>query len=78
MARPDVLPECKVVLSCFDDLALDRPVGMALGAIPWTAVRTWAEAHGWDDPDDLAFLSRGVRLVDGLWLEKHRPHPPAS
>lgn len=70
------MPECTVVLSCFDALVHDRPIGMALGAIPWTAILGWAEVHGWSDPDDLAFLARGVRIVDALWLEKNRPPPP--
>ena len=70
----DRLPETDLILAWFDDLVLDRPLGFGVvGAIPWTAVAAWAQAHGLGDPDALAFLARGVRIVDALWREKTMP-----
>lgn len=35
-------------VQAWNDLSTCRPIGMAVGPIPWTSIVTWCEYHGFD------------------------------
>ena len=52
----------------FIELSTCRQIGMALGKIPWTAMREYVEAHGYCGEE--AYVLRAVvRHLDELFLK---------
>lgn len=50
-------------LTAYNELQYDRPIGMGIGAIPWSSIIRWAEFHGLscsDDVDDLITIIRAL------------------
>jgi len=62
----------------FGDLGSCRSVGMALGRIPWTAVKTYGETYGIDDPDELAAFTEIIARMDQAYLECQRESEAAE
>ena len=62
--RPEILPASQFYLSAYQDLQHDRPVGMALGSIPWSSIVAWGKFHGVDDPDDIDELITIIRAIE--------------
>jgi len=56
----------------FSDLCSCRALGMALGRIPWTAVKAYGETYGIDDPDELAAFAEIVARMDQTFLDCQR------
>ena len=56
----------------FGDLGSCRAVGMALGRIPWTAVKAYAETYGIVDPDELAAFAEILACMDQAYLAYQR------
>lgn len=55
-------------MAAFADLSTDRAIGMAVGPIPWTAIKAYADEH------ELAGNARRVffgciRAIDRAYLE---------
>lgn len=63
--RPEVLPVAAFYWGAFCMLESERPIGMAVGPIPWSKARDYAREHGIDDPDDLADFWQIVARLDG-------------
>lgn len=59
-----MLPGLRFYLQAYMDLRFDRPIGMAVGYIPWTAIAHWGAVHGVQCPDELRVLARYVRALD--------------
>lgn len=66
---PDVLPECEFVFSAFWELSTDRPVGMGIGAIPWSSINSFAVRHGIEQIDDFEQFSFLIRAIDAEYLK---------
>ena len=56
----------------FGDLGSCRGVGMALGRIPWTAVKAYAETYWVADPDELAAFAEIIARMDQAYLDCQR------
>jgi hypothetical protein len=52
---------------CFNDLQSDRPVGMDVGAIPWSSIDQWARRYAIPD-DEFPVLAHVIRRLDAEWL----------
>lgn len=66
---PEVSPGLSPYIAAFTDLQGDRPVGLAPGPIPTTAILAYAkEVEEVTNPEDLRFFLRAVRAIDGAWL----------
>lgn len=57
--------------TAFAELSSCRPVGMGMGAIPWTSMIDYAKAYEFDDEqrEDLFFF---VRALDKAFLDYHK------
>lgn len=64
--RPILLPGLDFYFTAYNELRYDRPIGMALGPIPWSSVVKWGEIHGIHDPDDLAVLETHIRAMESV------------
>lgn len=59
--------------TAFMELSTCRDLGMAEGAIPWTAVREFAEADGLlSDPDEFERFVTIIRGLDIAYLEHQK------
>lgn len=67
--RPQLETGLDVFLKAYQDLQYDRPMGMALGPIPWFSIVRWAELHYLNDPDDIAVLVHHVREMERAVME---------
>jgi hypothetical protein len=76
-AAPVFLPGAGELFAAFQDCHTDRPIGFAMGPIPFTAIDAWARRHGWGDPEEFALLNRMVRAMDLEWLAMQQPNPEA-
>ena len=56
-----------MLLEAWGDLTGDRLTDG--GQIPFVAIDRWASRHGVDDPDDFDDLLRGIRAMDGVYLD---------
>ncbi|WP_432612508.1 phage tail assembly chaperone [Azospirillum brasilense] len=67
---PDLNPGLRRFWRAFQDLSGDRPVGMAVGAIPMTAMLAYAkDIDGDTDPQNLRRFVRFVRAIDDEFLK---------
>ena len=62
--RPELLPGLDFYFTAYRELSYDRPVGMALGPIPWSSIIKWGELHGITDLDDLDVLIHHIRAME--------------
>lgn len=62
-------------LEAFFELTTERPGGMGMMAIPWSKIRQFAEAHGFDG-ESLSDFHHIIRLMDDHFMavmnKKHR------
>ena len=59
------------VLRCWGDLSTERPIGMAVGPVPWSAIVRWCEFHGLDR-DATRIILHVVRQLDNEQNEAER------
>lgn len=62
----------------FGDLSSCRSVGMALGRIPWTALKAYGETYGIADPDELAAFAEIIARMDQAYLDSQRENEKAE
>ena len=62
-------------LDAWHMLSSDRPIGMAMGMIPFTAIDRYAARFWFNDPDDFARLVRIIHALDGAYLEHINKKP---
>ncbi|MAR56003.1 MAG: hypothetical protein CMM93_02365 [Rickettsiales bacterium] len=62
--RPTLLPGLDIYLTAYRELKSDRPIGMAIGLIPWSSIHRWAIFHGLTLPDDVAVLEHHIRALE--------------
>ena len=55
------------VMAAFHELGTCRPIGMTLGAIPWTAISEWVRVN---EVADAERFSRLIRALDGALLDE--------
>lgn|SRR5690606_30045857 len=67
--RPELLPGLDFYFTAYRELRYDRPVGMAMGPIPWSSIIKWGELHGITDLDDLAVLEHHIRAMENALYE---------
>lgn len=72
---PDALANAPFLLQglehfylAFQELSSCRPVGMGIGAIPWTAIREYAQQENFVGEDYEEFMYM-IREMDNAWLE---------
>lgn len=63
--RPEMLPASAFYWAAFCTLETERPIGMAVGPIPWSKACDYAREHGFDDRDDLADFWQIIARLDG-------------
>ena len=66
-----------VVLHAWEDLSTCRPIGMAVGPIPWTAAMEWCDRHDLDE-QSARLLWSVIKRLDRDELsrqDKNRPAP---
>jgi len=66
--RPNLQPGANIYYEAFQELGTCRPVGMGEGQIPWTAIRQYAEAYGFEG-EEFDILLEIIRAMDGEYLE---------
>ena len=59
----------EVYYEAFQELNTCRAQGLSAGPIPWTAVDAYARRHGYDEPEDFAYLLEMVRALDDALLK---------
>ncbi len=62
--RPVLLPGLDVYIKAYSDLIYDRPVGLSVGAIPWSSIIKWCELHGINDINDIDTCVRYIRALE--------------
>jgi hypothetical protein len=63
--RPELELGLDFYLIAYFDLIHDRPIGMSgYGAIPWTAIFTWAQFHDIVDASEMALLVNFIRALE--------------
>lgn len=67
---PDLLPGADEFLTAFWELSTDRPVGMAVGSIPFSSISAYALWHSYEGADELAVLVRMIRACDRVFLDE--------
>jgi hypothetical protein len=75
---PELLPGLEMFYRAFHSLSTCRPVGMGVGAIPWTAVHAYGTMQ---ELDQLQFeaLEYHIGRMDSAYLEwSHRKNTPSS
>lgn len=72
--RPRLDPRLTWVWDAYHELQTCRPLSMAVGPIPWTAIHTWADAN---DVADQRRFERLVRALDTVFLEEHHKRDEA-
>lgn len=85
---PQLLPGLAEVFAAFNELSTCRNIGLAVGPIPWTAIRQYAEFMGLDDLqfENFNFLIRSMDRAYMEWntarakkaLEKPDSQPPGK
>lgn len=63
LERPALLPGLDFYFNAYIDLQNDRPMGMAIGPIPWSSIVTFAQIHSLD-LDDLHELNHLIRKME--------------
>lgn len=59
----------RFLIEAWNDLATERPIGMATGYIPWSMIREWGRYNGLDK-EGTQFLIRVIRMVDAERMEQ--------
>lgn len=54
----------------FRRLARDRPVGLSIGPIPWTAIDRYAARYGPHDPDAFDRFERLIAAMDDVVVKR--------
>jgi len=62
--RPVLLPGLDVYLNAYQELCYDRPVGFAVGSIPWSSIIKWCEFHELHDINDVNTFVRYIRKLE--------------
>ena len=68
---PALLPGLETYYEAFVELSTDRPIGMGIGPIPWTAIDLYAWRHGFSG-DGFDYLLYMVRALDDAFLAYSR------
>lgn len=69
--RPQVPLRLAWVMEAFHELGTCRPIGMSVGAIPWTAIDQYAANEGIADRERFRIL---IRTLDATFLDSiHKP-----
>ena len=50
--------------NAYNQLQYDRPVGMSVGAIPWTSIITWCKLHGICGINEIETVLRYIRAME--------------
>ncbi len=53
----------------FRELKSDRPIGMAVGQIPWSSIIKWCEVYGIHDINDKDTVIRYFRAMENAEFE---------
>ena len=69
LERPELPDHLQFVWSAWWELHTDRPMGMAVGPIPFTAIDRYASRFGVDDADHFEAFREAVRGIDGTYLK---------
>lgn len=62
-SRPLPYEDTEFAWAAYQELATCKPVGFGTGPIPWTAIHTYAEAHGLTREEEEE-LTAYVRAID--------------
>lgn len=69
LSRPELPLHLAFYMDAFWTLTGDRPMGFALGPIPFTAMATYARQYGIDRRDEFDRFARLMRMLDNVYLE---------
>lgn len=64
MDMPDLMLGLDIYVIAYNELQADRPIGMDVGPVPWSAIHRWGDFHGITDPDDLETLVHHIRAME--------------
>jgi len=62
--RPILLQGLGFYLNAYDQLQYDRPVGMSVGAIPWSSVINWCKLHRIYDINEIEIVLKYIRALE--------------
>lgn len=68
--KPELLPGLDLYYLAFFDISDCRSMGMQVGPIPWTVVRTYANELGFDQ-DQTEALHYHIRMMDDEFLRRN-------
>jgi len=73
VSRVDPPDHCRFEWQAFAELRTDRPVGLDLGAIPWSAINAFALRHEiiGEEFDRFARLIRALDIAERLYIREH-------
>ncbi|MGI4886098.1 MAG: phage tail assembly chaperone [Janthinobacterium lividum] len=64
--QPHLLPHLGFYLDAFQSLRYDRPIGMALGPIPWSSLDRYAQRY---DVGDFDVFESHIRALENVLLQ---------
>jgi hypothetical protein len=64
LERPEILPVAAFYWSAFCALETERPIGMAVGQIPWSRALEYATEHGIVDADEFTDFWQIITRLD--------------
>lgn len=67
--RPEVFEHLSFVWSAWWELHTDRPMGMSVGPIPFTAISAFADRYGVAELDAFDTFRELIRAMDGEYLK---------
>ena len=65
---PQLMDGLDLYWEAFMDLTTDRPSGFGVGAIPWSAIKRWAD-HYEIGGEDFDYLVTYIRAMDGAYMK---------
>ena len=74
MTIPDMPPGWETAWHCWSDCSSCRQIGMAAGAIPWTALQAWTEKEGLGEIEAEEII-QVAQAIDAGWLEAINTKP---
>ncbi|WP_316234670.1 hypothetical protein [Bradyrhizobium sp. SZCCHNR1020] len=74
LSRVDPEPHLGFEWRAFAELRTDRPVGLDLGAIPWSSIDAFAIRHGiaGDEFERFCRLIRALDIAERAYIREHR------
>lgn len=66
-SQPVLFAHLQFYLDAFQSLRYDRPIGMAVGPIPWSSLDRYAQRY---DIGDFAKFERYIRAMEAVVMEQ--------